>query len=83
MKKKAHIGKEIIKITFGVKVHTIITFNIAGCVIKIKGLNMIDVLYVKATKNKNSLQGGKLFLQLNKIELFNLNNNKIMNSSKI
>ena len=83
MKKKAHTGKETIKIIFGVIVVITITFNIAGCVIKIKDLNMIDALYVKATKNKNSLQGGKLLLQLNKIELFNLNNNKIMNSSKI
>jgi hypothetical protein len=57
MKRKALIGKEIIKITFGVIVVIIIIFNIAGCVIKIKDLNMIDVLYVKATKIKNSLQG--------------------------
>ena len=83
IKRKAHTGKEIIKIIFIVIVAITITFNIAGCVIKIKDLNMIDALYVKVTKNKNSLQGGKLFLQLNKIELFNLNNNKIMNSSKI
>ena len=83
IKRKALTGKEIIKIIFIVIVVITITFNIAGCVIKIKDLNMIDALYVKATKNKNSLQGGKLLLQLNKIELFNLNNNKIMNSSKI
>ena len=83
MKKKAHTGKEIIKIIFIVIVVITITFNIAGCVIKIKGLSLIVALYVKVTKNKNSLQGGKLLLQLNKIELFNLNNNKIMNSSKI
>ena len=60
IKRKAHIGKEIIKITFGVIVVIITTFNIAGCVIKIKGLSFIVALYVKATKNKNSLQGGKL-----------------------
>ena len=82
MKKKAHTGKEIIKITFGVKVHTIIIFSIAGCVVKIKGLNMIDVLYVKTTKIKIAYRG-KLLLQLNKIELSDLNNKKIMNSSKI
>ena len=83
IKRKAHTGKEIIKTIFIVIVVITIIFNIAGCVIKIKGLSLIVVLYVKATKNKNSLQGGKLLLQLNKIELFNLNNNKIMNSSKI
>ena len=83
MKKKAHTGKETTKIIFIVIAVITIIFSIAGCVIKIKDLNMIDVLYVKATKNKNSLQGGKLLLQLNKIELFNLNNHKIMNSSKI
>ena len=83
MKKKAHTRKEITRIIFGVKALTIIISNTAGCVIKIKGLSLIVALYVKATKNKNSLQGGKLLLQLNKIELFNLNNNKIMNSSKI
>ena len=47
----------------------IIIFNIAGCVIKTKDLNLIDALYVKATKLKNSLQRGKLLLQLNKIEI--------------
>ena len=59
-KKKALTGKEIIKITFGVIVVIIIIFSIAGCVIKIKGLNMIDALYVNQTKLKNSLQDGKL-----------------------
>ena len=81
-KKKAHTGKEIIKIIFGVIVVTTIIFSIAGCVIKIKGLNMIDVLYVKVTKIKIAYRG-KLLLQLNKIELSDLNNKKIMNSSKI
>ena len=66
MKKKAHTGKEIIKITFGVKAHTTIIFNIAGCVIKTKGLNMTDVLYVKATKIKIAYRS-KLLLLLNKI----------------
>ena len=52
IKKKAHTGKEIIKITFGVIAAIIITFNTAGCVIKIKDLNLIDALYVKAIKTK-------------------------------
>ena len=82
IKRKALTGKEIIKITFGVIVVITTTFNIAGCVIKTKDLNMIDALYVKAIKIKIAYRG-KLLLQLNKIELFNLNNNKIMNSSKI
>jgi hypothetical protein len=43
-----------------------IIFNTAGCVIKIKDLNMIDVLYVKATKIKIAYRG-KLLLLLNKI----------------
>ena len=66
MKRKALTGKEIIKITFGVKAHTIITFNIVGCAIKIKGLSLIDVLYVKAIKIKIAYRG-KLLLLLNKI----------------
>jgi hypothetical protein len=60
IKRKALTGKEIIKITFGVIVVIIIIFSIARCVIKTKDLNMIDALYVKAIKLKNSLQGGKL-----------------------
>ena len=56
-KKKAHTGKEIIKIIFGVIVVIIITFNTARCVIRIKDLNLTDALYVKAIKLKNSLQG--------------------------
>ena len=51
-KRKALAGKEIIKITSGVIVVTIIIFSIAGCVIKIKDLNMIDALYVNQTKIK-------------------------------
>ena len=58
IKKKAHTGKEIIKITFGVIAAIIITFNTAGCVIKTKDLSLTVVLYVKAIKLKNSLQGG-------------------------
>ena len=58
IKRKAHTGKEIIKIIFIVIVVTIIISNTAGCVIKTKDLNMIDALYVKAIKLKNSLQGG-------------------------
>jgi hypothetical protein len=57
MKKKAHTGKETIKIIFIVIAAITIIFSIAGCVIKIKGLSLIDALYVKATKIKNSLQG--------------------------
>ena len=45
-KKKAHTGKEIIKIIFTVIVAIIIIFNIADHVVSIKGLNMIDVVYV-------------------------------------
>ena len=52
MKKKAHTGKETIKIIFGVIAVITIIFNIAGYVIEIKGLNMIDVLYVNQTKIK-------------------------------
>ena len=57
-KKKAHIGKEITKIIFGAIVVITITFNTVRYVIKIKDLNLIDALYVKAIKLKNSLQGG-------------------------
>jgi hypothetical protein len=47
MKKiKAHIGKEIIKIIFIVRVAIIIIFNIVDVVIGIKDLNMIDVACV-------------------------------------
>ena len=82
MKREALTGKEIIKIIFIVIAVITIIFNIAGCVIEIKGLNMIDVLYVKATKIKIAYRG-KLLLLLNKVQLFDLNNKKIMNSSKI
>ena len=66
IKRKAHTGKEIIKIIFIVIAVITIIFSIAGCVIEIKGLNMIDVLCVKATKIKIAYRG-KLLLQLNKI----------------
>ena len=66
IKRKAHTGKEIIKIIFTVIVVTIIIFSIAGCVIETKDLNMRDVLYVKATKIKIAYRG-KLLLLLNKI----------------
>jgi hypothetical protein len=66
MKKKAHTGKETIKIIFIVIAAITIIFSIAGCVIKIKDLNMIDVLYVKAIKIKIAYKG-KLFSLLNKI----------------
>jgi hypothetical protein len=52
IKRKAHTGKEIIKITFGVIVVIIIIFSIAERVIKTKDLNMIDALYVNQTKIK-------------------------------
>ena len=45
-KKKAHIGKEITKIIFIVRVVIIIIFNIVDYVISIKDLNMIDVVCV-------------------------------------
>jgi hypothetical protein len=45
-KKKAHIGKEITKIIFIVRVVIIIIFNIVDVVVNIKDLNMIDVVYV-------------------------------------
>ena len=45
-KKKAHTGKEIIKIIFIVRVAIIIIFNIADVVIGIKDLSMIDAVYV-------------------------------------
>ena len=66
IKRKALTGKEIIKIIFIVIAVITTTFNIAGCVIKTKDLNMIDALYVKATKIKIAYRG-KLLLQLNKI----------------
>ena len=66
MKKKAHTGKETIKIIFIVIAAITIIFNIAGCVIKIKDLNMTVALYVKATKIKIAYKG-KLLLLLNKI----------------
>ena len=46
MKKKAHTGKEIIKIIFIVRVVIIIISNIVDVVIGIKDLSMIDVVYV-------------------------------------
>jgi hypothetical protein len=62
IKRKALTGKEIIKITFGVIAVIIIIFSIAGCVIKTKDLNMIDVLYVNQIKiNKREF---KLFVVL-------------------
>ena len=61
MKKKAHTGKEIIKIIFIVMAVITIIFSIAECVIKIKGSNLIDVLYAKTTKIKNSLLSKLLF----------------------
>ena len=60
IKRKAHTGKETIKTIFGAIAVIIIIFSIVGCVIKNKDLNMIDALYVKAIKLKNSLQDGKL-----------------------
>ena len=64
IKKKAITWKEIIKITFGVIVVIIITFNTVRCAIKIKDLNLIDALYVKAIKLKNSLQGGVSYFKI-------------------
>ena len=52
IKRKALTGKEIIKTIFGAIAVIIIIFSIAGCVIKIKDLNMIDALYVNQTKIK-------------------------------
>ena len=49
-KKKAIIGKEIIKIIFIVIVAIIIIFNIADHVVSIKDLNMIDVVYASQIK---------------------------------
>ena len=49
-KKKAHTGKEIIKIIFIVRVVIIIIFNIVDHVVSIKDLNMIDVVYVNQIK---------------------------------
>ena len=45
-KKKAIIGKEIIKIIFIVIVAIIIIFNIVDHVVSIKDLSMIDAVYV-------------------------------------
>ena len=49
-KKKAHIGKEIIKTIFIVIVVIIIIFNIVDHVVSIKDLNMIDVVCVNQIK---------------------------------
>ena len=49
-KKKAHIGKEIIKITFTLKVLIIIISSTAEYVEGMKGLNMIDVIDVVQIK---------------------------------
>ena len=49
-KKKAHTGKEIIKIIFIVIAVIIIIFNIADVVGNTKDLNMIDVVYVSQIK---------------------------------
>ena len=50
MKKKAHTGKEIIKIIFIVIVVIIIIFNIVDHAVSIKDLNMIDVVCVSQIK---------------------------------
>ena len=49
-KKKAIIGKEIIKTIFIVIVVIIIIFNIVDLVVNIKDLNMIDVVYASQIK---------------------------------
>ena len=49
-KRKAHIGKEIIKITFTLKALIIIISNTVEYVEGMKGLNMIDVLDVVQIK---------------------------------
>ena len=49
-KKKALTGKEIIKIIFIAIVVIIIIFYIVDVVIGIKGLSMIDVVYVNLIK---------------------------------
>ena len=49
-KKKAHTGKEIIKIIFTVIVAIIIIFNIVDHVVSIKDLNMIDVVFANQIK---------------------------------
>ena len=49
-KKKAHTGKEIIKIIFIVIVVIIIIFNIVDLVVSIKDLNMIDVVCASQIK---------------------------------
>jgi hypothetical protein len=67
IKKKAHTGKEIIKIIFIVIAVITIIFSIAGCVIETKDLNMIDVLYVKAIKIKIAYRGKLLSLKQNLI----------------
>ena len=61
MKRKAHTGKEIIKIISIVIAVITIIFSIAGCVIKIKDLNMIDALYVNQTKIKIAYKGVSYF----------------------
>ena len=47
---KAITRKEIIKITFIVRVAIIIIFNIVDVVVNTKDLNMIDVVYVNQIK---------------------------------
>ena len=49
-KKKARIGKEIIKITFTLKVPIITIFSTVEYVEDMKGLNMIDVIDVDQIK---------------------------------
>ena len=49
-KKKAHIGKEITKTIFIVRVAIIIIFNIVDHVVSIKDLNMIDVVCASKIK---------------------------------
>ena len=49
-KKKAHTGKEIIKIIFIVRVAIIIIFNIVDHVVSIKDSNMIDVVCASQIK---------------------------------
>ena len=49
-KKKAHTGKEIIKIIFTVIVVIIIISSIVDHVVSIKDLNMIDVVYANQIK---------------------------------
>ena len=61
IKRKAHTGKEIIKIIFGVIVVTIISFNIAGYVTKTKDLSLTVALYVNQTKIKIAYKGVSYF----------------------